>query len=183
MIAMDTILTTENYRLRIPNEADVDLPFSASRYPGFNDGMQWDPPAEKDVNFVSIKKSRKAWQEGNAYDFTIEGKEPPRLGIGRISISKGERPELWQVGYWTHPAHQGKGVMTEALGCILTFGFLTLEAKAIEAQCATWNKASEKVLLKNGFKFIAHLAQGFKKQGKWVSENAFVLRREDWEAV
>ena len=51
MLPETTTIHTENYRLRIPDESDIDFVFSATRYAGFNDGMQWEAlKAEKNYS-------------------------------------------------------------------------------------------------------------------------------------
>ena len=181
MIPADLILKTSDYLLRISNESDADFVFSASRYPGFNDGMQWDPPEHKDTIIESLKRSLKKWQEGEGYSFTIVSRDEAVQRLGRISIRPGEGTDVWDIGYWTHPALQKKGIMTEAVGAILEFGFTQLQANKITACTAIWNKASEKVLLNHGFTFVRFIEQGFQKKGEWVSENEFELSKERWE--
>lgn len=183
MIPTETTLETENYRLRIPNKTDINFVFSASRYPGFNDGMQWDAPISKSELVAPLEGNRKSWVEGTGYGFTIESKTKPPERLGRISIRRTEEKDLWDVGYWTHPEHQKKGVLTEALGAILTFGFSRLSALKIRARYAIWNKASEKVLIKNGFKFSKHLEKGFIKKGEWIRENEFCLTKAQWKGA
>ena len=62
--------------------------------------------------------------------------------------------QVWNVGFWTHPDSQSQGIMTEVLSGILKFGFEDLSAVRIEACHVIWNKASEKVLKKNGFEYF-----------------------------
>ncbi|MEZ4849282.1 MAG: GNAT family protein [Bacteroidia bacterium] len=180
MIPTDLILKTPRYLLRIPNESDIDFVFSASRYPGFNDGMQWDPPEHKDTIAESLKRSIQSWKEGKGYSFTIVSRDESAQRLGRISIRPDQGENVWNIGYWTHPEHQKKGIMTEAVGAILEFGFTQLQATKITACTATWNKASEKVLLNHGFTFVRFIEQGFQKKGEWVSENEYELNMEDW---
>ena len=125
-----------------------------------------------------LENNIKSWEEGKSYCFTIERKEERKL-LGRISIKKTEEA-IWDVGFWTHPKVQNKGIMTESLEMVLKFGFEKLLAKRIEACYAIWNKASEKVLKRNGMKFVKYLEKGFKKDGKWVEENNFAITREEW---
>ncbi|MCB0613405.1 MAG: GNAT family N-acetyltransferase [Lewinellaceae bacterium] len=181
MLPETTTIHTENYRLRIPDESDIDFVFSATRYAGFNDGMQWEAPESREELFSPLEKSREAWAKGEAYSFTIESAGPTWTRLGRISIRKTEEKEVWNIGFWTHPEFQGKGIMTEAVGAILGFGFTKLKAVKISSSYATWNKASEKVLIHNGFKFVKHIEKGLKKQNGWVSENELALTASQWE--
>lgn len=179
MVPPTTILSSENYHLRIPDESDVELVFSATRYPGFNDGMLWDPPGHRDEVIASLARTLDKWRRGKEYNFTVLDKVDGQQ-VARIGISKTPDPAIWNVGFWTHPKHQGRGIMTESLAPVLTFGFETLGADGIIAQYATWNKGSEKVLLANGFTFVKYLEQGFKKNGAWVPENEVALSAETW---
>ena len=143
--------------------------------------MQWDPPGSMDELVGPLQRAHAAWEKGEAYQFTIEDKETDAF-LGRISIRITEEADVWNVGFWTHPEQQNKGVMTEALQGLLKFGFEQLEASRIEACHAIWNKASEKVLKKNGMAFVRYLEQGFLKQGKWVEENELAIERQTWQA-
>ncbi|MFK8164523.1 MAG: GNAT family N-acetyltransferase [Lewinella sp.] len=178
MIPRNTILKTSRFQLRIPDETDIDFVFSASRYSGFNDGMQWEPPTEKTSILGSLGRTLQRWDKGEEYAFTVVDGVENSLQLGRVSIRRSEGD--WSVGFWVHPEHQRKGVMTEALKAVLAFGFDVLKIDTISAAYATWNKASERVLAKNGFQFVRYLAEGFLKKGEWVPENEVQLTVEQW---
>jgi ribosomal-protein-alanine N-acetyltransferase len=182
MLPKTRTIETKRLLLRIPDECDIPFVFSASRYPGFTDGMLWEPPSAEAELIQPLSKSIKAWEKGVGYSFTITIKGSPDL-IGRISIRKTDLPDEWNVGFWTHPKFQNKGVMTEALQAILKFGFEELSAEKIEACYAIWNKASEKVLSKAGLGFDRFLEKGFMKKGKWVEENLFAIDKERWREM
>jgi len=173
------IRSSELY-LRIPNEDDLPHIFSASHYPGFTDGMPWSPPKHISETMEAFRKGIKAWEEGKGYSFTILD-QGERIFYGRISIRKTKEPDRWNIGFWTHPKHQRKGIMTKAVRLILKFGFETLKADVIEAEYATWNKASENVLHKNGFEFVKFIEQGFKKNGEWVEENRVEIYKKKFQ--
>lgn len=173
------VLSSTNLKLRIPSVEDFDHIFSASRYEGFNDGMLWDPPKNKEELIKPFHKGIKAWEEGKAFGFTIEKKKTMEF-LGRISIRETEIEDRWNIGFWTHPAQQKQGIMTEAVRVILKFGFEQLYANSIEACHAIWNTGSEKVLTSNGMKFITFIEKGFQKKGRWVSENLLAIEKEEW---
>ena len=172
-------LETARFLLRIPHEKDFPAIFSATRYEGFNDGMLWDPPKHIDELKAPLERALQAWEEGKAFQFTITRKPHDQL-IGRISIRNLGEAQVWDVGFWTHPEAQNKGVMTETLGAVLRFGFETLQAERIEGAHAVWNKASEKVMKNNGMQFVRYIEQAFQKKGLWVAENMLAIQREDW---
>ena len=70
--------------------------------------------------------------------------------------------------------------MTEALKAVLTVGFEGLKVRTISACYATWNKASERFLVKNGFQFVRYQPEEFQKKRAWVPENEVQLTAEKW---
>lgn len=173
-------LETSRLRLRLLSLEDIPFVFSASQYPGFTDGMLWEPPADASELVGSHQRAIKAWEAGRAYAFTIENKNSAAF-LGRISIRQTDELELWNIGFWTHPEHQGQGFMSEAVAAVINFGFEQLEAREIEACYALWNKASERVIQKNGMQFVRYIPEGFKKNGEWVEENLYSIQKQDWE--
>ncbi|MEM6799883.1 MAG: GNAT family protein [Bacteroidota bacterium] len=182
MFSLSFTLQTTRYLLRSPKEADIPHIFSATRYAGFNDGMPWEPPEKEENCYPSMKRSIARWQAGTSYTFSIVKKGEDQL-IGRIEIRKTDTSDIWSVGFWTHPSEQGQGLMSECLAEVLKFGFEELKAKEIEAAYATWNAASEKVLHKNGMKFVRFIEKGFEKRGKWVAENEVSLTLDTWKSL
>jgi [ribosomal protein S5]-alanine N-acetyltransferase len=176
------VIETTRCRLRAPTADDILHVFSATRYPGFNDGMLWDAPETSAELEAPLALALKAWAGGEAYSFTID-RRSDNVFLGRISI----RPvsadvERWDIGFWLHPLHQGVGYMREAAGAVLEFGFERLEASAIEACYATWNRASERVLRSIGMTFVEHVPRGFQKRGAWVAENRMAISRAVWSS-
>ena len=60
-----------------------------------------------------------------------------------------------EIGYDLDPVFQKKGIMSEALNCILDFGFSELNLDKIEAFTHRENEDSKRLLEKNGFNLIA----------------------------
>ena len=178
-VPQDFVIKSERLYLRIPDSSDFPHLFSATRYEGFNDGMLWEPPTQLSDLEEPLKRAINAWKTGDGYAFTIETITDKEF-LGRISIRKTKLDEVYNIGFWIHPKLQGKGYASEAVAAILKFGFETLKAIRIEADYATWNKASEAVLNKNEFKFISFKEKGFQKKGKWIAENLVAINRSEW---
>ena len=174
-------IETKRFKLRIPEMEDIPYIFSATRFEGFNDGMLWEPPDTIEELTAPLNRSIQSWESCKAFSFTIVKKGSTEL-LGRIGIRQTNIEHVWNVGFWTHPESQKKGVMTEALQGVLKFGFEELSAERIEACHAIWNKASEKVLKRNGMRFIRYIEKGFKKKGEWVDENLLAINKEEWRS-
>lgn len=181
MIALTYTIETPSLLLRAPSLHDIPIIFSATKHVHFNDGMPWDPPQSEDEMIEPYKRAIKAWEDGKGYSFSIDVK-PDLMFKARISIRKTDKMDRWNIGFWTHPAYQRKGIMKEAVAAVLKFGFEELCAAEIEACCATWNIASERVLQNNGFRFEKYLEEGFLKKGVWVAENLYSISKSNWKA-
>ena len=59
-----------------------------------------------------------------------------------------------ETGYELMPSYQGKGIMDEALGEMINYAFGKLKLHAIDAFTHRENKASAKLLEKQGFNLI-----------------------------
>ncbi len=62
--------------------------------------------------------------------------------------------KIAEVGYDLRPDFQGKGIMSEALSCILHYGFEQLQLDQIEAFTHRNNIASKKLLTRHNFILI-----------------------------
>lgn len=172
-------LETDRCCLRFISKEDMPHIFSATRVSGFNDGMLWEPPETEEDVLEPYKRNVKAWSAGEGYTFTIEAKVTKEF-IGRITTRRQAEEHVWDIGFWTHPKHQSVGYMTESAAKLIEFCFNDLRASKVVACHAIWNKSSEKVLKRNGFTFVRHNPEGFKKEGLWVEENELELTKEKW---
>lgn len=178
----DFTLETPRCRLRQPSAADIPHVFSATRFPGFNDGMLWDPPETEGELVAPFQRSLEAWRNGAAFTFSIDRKDDGAF-IGRIGIRPTDCADIWNIGFWLHPQHQGNGLMTEAAQVVIGFGFSTLGASAIEACHATWNTPSRRMLERIGMKEAGFFEQGYQKRGAWVPEYRMRIEREHFGAA
>jgi [ribosomal protein S5]-alanine N-acetyltransferase len=187
VISRDFTIETARCLLRCPSIEDIPHVFSATRFAGFNDGMQWEPPETIDELDEPLRESLLAWDEGKVFSFTIADPVSNML-LGRIGIRETvgvasalrNRSNIWNLGFWTHPEHQGKGYMTESVLAILEFGFNRLDAIQIEASYALWNKGSQRVLEKVGMKSVAYIPHAFQKRGRWIEANKTSITKQQW---
>jgi [ribosomal protein S5]-alanine N-acetyltransferase len=173
---------TARCRLRCPAVEDIPLVFSATRFAGFNRGMQWEPPTTIDELDEPFRENLLAWEAGILFSFTIADPISDCL-LGRIGIHKTNRLDVWNLGFWTHPEHQGRGYMTAAATAMIEFGFERLGATRIEASHALWNKASQRVLEKVGMRFTRYIPHAFQKKGQWIEANKMEITKREWVAL
>ena len=70
-IPLDFTIDTARCRLRCPLATDIPDVFSATRFAGFNDGMQWEPPDTIDELEQPLQENLADWLAGTTYCFTI----------------------------------------------------------------------------------------------------------------
>ena len=173
-ISPDEQIITERCRLRYPTQDDFTGIWTATRHPGFNDGMVWDPPLSMQELHEPLRRSHIAWAEGSSYTWTVESRAGHEF-IGRMGLRQTEGKHEWSLGYWTHPSFQNRGYASEAATAVIEFCFSRLGAIRITAAHATWNEASGKVLKRAGMKRTGINPKGFKKKGKWVEEYEYEI--------
>ena len=179
VIPLDFTIDTARCRLRCPSAADIPAVFSATRFAGFNDGMQWEPPDSIDELEQPLRDNLADWAAGTTYCLTIANPDTDQL-IGRIGIRKTNRIDVWNLGFWTHPEAQRQGYMTEAATAIIKFGFEALGAIRIEASYALWNKPSQRTLEQVGMRLTRYIPHAFQKKGRWIEANKMEITKREW---
>jgi ribosomal-protein-alanine N-acetyltransferase len=86
-----------------------------------------------------------------------------------------------ETGYELNRDFWGKGIMTEAMTAILTFGFNELNLHRIEAVIDIENERSKNLLFKLGFTYEGDLRQRFLFRDQFVDEYYFGLLKDEWQ--
>ena len=97
----------------------------------------------------------------------INGKLAGGIGLDALDKHKAE------IGYSLSKVYWNKGTATEALRLVTDFRFKKLKLKRIYAYVFTKNKASAKVLEKNGYKREGLLKKHYTKNGKFFDAYIF----------
>jgi [ribosomal protein S5]-alanine N-acetyltransferase len=85
-----------------------------------------------------------------------------------------------RIGYDLQQSSWHKGIMSEALGSILSFGFLALRLRRIEALVMLENRASNRTLNRLGFAEEGVLRDYGWWKGSYWSLRCFSLLNSDW---
>ena len=125
-------------------------------------------------------KDARYWVAKNLGEY--KKKEPAMIGfaididgeiVGSVGIHKIAKSHQAEIGYWLAEQHWGNGIMTEAVKLITKFSFNELKLKRVYAYAFSFNKASQKVLAKAGFKFEGILKKNSKKGDKFIDDYLF----------
>ena len=90
-------------------------------------------------------------------------------GIGVVELTA-ERSPGAMVGYWLHPDHWGRGIMTAALAAVTDYAFTTFPIERLSAHVYGWNPASARVLEKCGYRLEGTLRNAIRKGGDLTDE-------------
>jgi ribosomal-protein-alanine N-acetyltransferase len=131
-ISLDLVLDTPRCTLRVVSEEDIPFVWSATRFPGFNDGMRWNAPADAAELIEANRRNLEMWLAGRVFTFTIVLKSS-RSPVGRIAIRAEPRQGDWSIGFWITPEQWGQGFAGEAARAVIEFGFSYLGATIIRA--------------------------------------------------
>lgn len=106
----------------------------------------------------------------------IEGKAAGGIGVHPQDDIHCRNAEL---GYWLGEPFWGHGIITKAIIQIVDHGFKNFEIDRIFARPFGTNAASQKVLEKAGFKLEARFERALYKNGEYLDELVYAIRRKD----
>lgn len=162
------ILETERLILRRVLPSDVKEMFELRSNP---ETMKYIPRPlltnhEEALAHIQMMEDKIETNEGINWAITIKGDDKMLGVIGHYRI----KPEHYraEVGYMILPEYHGKGITTEAVQCVVDYGFNTMQLHSIEGVIDPENEASERVLQKCGFVKEAHFKENEFYDGKFI---------------
>ncbi len=99
--------------------------------------------------------------------------------VGGIGLHKQEDvyAKNMELGYWLGEPFWGKGIMTQAIGLMVGYGFETFDIVRIFGRPYGYNEGSKRVLEKAGFQQEAFIKGTFFKNGKFFDEFIYGIRK------
>ncbi len=85
-----------------------------------------------------------------------------------------------ELGYWLAEPYWGKGIISRVIPEIVEMGFERFDIERIYAGVFQTNKASQRVLEKNGFTHEARLVKNVYKNDQFQDQHIYSVRRENW---
>jgi ribosomal-protein-alanine N-acetyltransferase len=135
---------------------------------------------------MRLTRGRQEAANGTDYAFFLfEKTAAGEVMVGGLTISNVRRraAQFGTLGYWMGEDFAGRGLMTEAVGVLLPFFFLTLGLHRLQAAFLPHNMASRRVLEKNGFREEGYAESYLQIDGRWADHVLFALTRERWDAL
>lgn len=132
--------------------------------------------AETEQSLVDLKNS--AAEMTRFFVLTKDGKK-----VGMAAHYNASTLYTWlEIGFGMLPAERGKGYAAEAAQILVDYLFLTRDVERLGATTVAGNAASQKVLLKVGFRKEGEIRRALRIHGRWVDCTRFSLVREEWKA-
>ena len=126
------------------------------------------PMKDLDESVTLIDEIRQAYARQSAVHWAVALAETGRV-IGLFGLGAWERyHRRAEVGYDLAADYWGRGLATEALAAILSFGFQEMQLNRVEAQTIVDNLASVRLLLRLGFR-----QEGVRREYSWEEDGAF----------
>ena len=118
---------------------------------------------------------------GEAYSLFVTHAEEGTIlgGITGSDIRRGVA-QTATLGYWIGACHARQGYMTEAVGTLLPFVFVTLNLHRLEAACVPQNEPSRRLLEKSGFRQEGLARAYLKIDGTWRDHLLFAQLESEW---
>jgi ribosomal-protein-alanine N-acetyltransferase len=127
-----------------------------------------------------LKDAIEAYRKQAAVNWAITSKDDEKM-MGYVCLLKWQKQHFRaEVGYALLPDHQGKGIMSEAVAAVITYGFETLNLHRIEADVNPDNIASIKLLEKLNFQREAYFRENFFFNGKFLDSVIYGLLAQNW---
>ncbi len=108
----------------------------------------------------------------------IEGEAAGGIGIHPQADIQRKNAEL---GYWLAEPFWGRGIMTKAIAQIVEYAFLTFDLNRIFARPFGNNPGSQRILEKNGFLLEARFDKTLIKNGEYLDELFYAIRRDQYQ--
>lgn len=172
-------LETERLILRKLRMQDAKDMFEYSRDPLVAQHVLWTAHTTISDSRGTIRYQLHKYRCGDPASWGIVEKASDRL-IGTIGFMWFEAENLSaEVGYSMARACWNRGYMTEALQCVINYGFEKLLMNRIEAQHESDNPASGRVMEKCGMRHEGTLRQRLYNKGSYHDMELYAILRKD----
>jgi len=169
------VLTTERLTLREISMDDAEEIFFLRSDKEMLAYLDRDPAKTIDEAIQWIEMIHDLTKKNEVVTWAISLKDQPKL-IGTITFWNVKKEHhRAEIGYALHTAHQGKGLMQEAMTTVLDYGFNKINLHSIEANVNPDNKASIKLLERNNFLREAFLRESWYYNGRFLDAATYSL--------
>lgn len=177
-------IATERLLLRPFEDGDLAALHAMQSVPSMTRYLYWEPRS-----VAEVRTALDAMKRMTGIDETNDS-----LRLGAVLRETGELVGdygLWlssrqhrqgELGFVTHPEHQGRGYALEGTLALLRVGFEVYGLHRIAASCDARNAASEGVMKRLGMRREAHFLENEFVKGEWTGGLIYAMLASEWEA-
>ena len=176
------VLETERLVLRATTAADAADMFRIMSDPLVTRYFGALPMASVDEAAQRVEELTIAFREQTGVRWAITARAAGRL-IGTCGLWRLIKPHFRaEIGYELAPEWWSQGIMTEAVGAILSFGFTSMGLHSVEAQIHPANTGSRRVLEKLGFVQEGYFRENYYDlvEAQFTDTAVFSLLKSTW---
>jgi RimJ/RimL family protein N-acetyltransferase len=150
---LTTTLTTPRLLLRPIGPDDAAAVYAACQDPEI---QRWttvpSPYLLEHAEHFTSDYAPKAWAAGDAAVFAVTDLSSGELlaSVG-LHFDRGRDDDTAEIGYWAAASARGRGVTTEALAAVCSWGFTSCGVRRLEWYAEVGNASSRRVAEKVGF--------------------------------
>ena len=104
------------------------------------------------------------------------------VGDLMLRLKEGDPPSVAEIGWVSHPAHGGRGLVTEGARALVELAFTHYGLHRVHAELDPRNTASARLCERLGMRLEAHLRLNYWSKGEWSDTLVYGLLREEWPA-
>lgn len=179
-------IETERLVLRALAEGDAEAFFPWVSDPELPREMTWEAHTSIDETIGWLRGHVEARAAGAAMAWAIVHEGVPMGVIGLHGITyamRAIRVDRAVLGYWIAAPLRGRGLMVEAARAVTGFGFERMRLRKIQVGCFEGNRASQGVIEKVGFRFLAVEKDFAYRDGRWRDQRSYELTAPEWRGV
>ena len=176
-------IETERLFLRDVQADDAEAIWSYSSNPVFYQSMGRPVPVSKEKVMSDIQNILLGEDTRTPRNWIIVLKSTGKV-IGDCGFSEYRTSNRrGEVNYAIDPACWNQGYATEAVLCVIKFGFEEMGLNRIQAICSTENKVSERVIQKTGMNYEGLLRNYIQCEGKTLDMKMYSLLKNEWQSA
>lgn len=170
---------TRRVLLRGMRVTDAEDMFDYARRPSVTEYLTWNTHASIEETREYLTYVGQRYRTGDFYDWAMVDKESGRM-IGTCGFTCVRCPDdAAEIGYVLNPDFQGRGLATEAVLCLLTFGFERMGLHRIEARFVEGNLPSLRLMERVGMTFEGYARESMRIKGRYCTVGTCgILRHE-----
>lgn len=185
MLRQSFPIRTARLLLRPFDDGDLDVLHDMQRRDDVTRYLPFGPRSRAEVAEILPKMAAMTAIDGESDSLRLAGVLPASGEvIGDFSLWRHSAEHaLGEIGYVTHPDHQGHGYATEAAAELLRLGFEVVGLHRIMANADARNRASIRVMEHLGMRREAHLRENELIRGEWTDGVIYAILDREWRAL